>query len=154
MNRFSFILLVVVLPLLLNGCPAGDRPPPSPLRHPADAGLGQTPPQCSDCHDSASGFPYASYNHGRSFASDHRLAAQTAPQVCQLCHAPSYCGDCHALRSDLTPAERRPTDTFRALPHRGDYLVRHRIDGHIDPTPCFSCHGNPRSAARCRRCHG
>ena len=40
----------------------------------------------------------------------------------------------------------------RMAPHRGDYLVTHRIDGRLDPGSCFRCHGN-KNDGRCRQCH-
>jgi hypothetical protein len=39
------------------------------------------------------------------------------------------------------------------MPHRGDYVTRHRIDGRIDPTACFRCHGSPKRAKLCASCH-
>jgi hypothetical protein len=40
----------------------------------------------------------------------------------------------------------------RRAPHRGDYLIAHRIDGRLDPGSCFRCHGN-KNDSRCRQCH-
>jgi hypothetical protein len=32
-------------------------------------------------------------------------------------------------------------------------LTRHRIDGRINPTKCFRCHGAPKTARSCTPCH-
>ena len=57
-------------------------------------------------------------------------------------------------KSELKPSLRNQSDTFRRMPHRGDFLTRHRIEGKIDPTSCFRCHGNPRASQVCAPCHG
>jgi hypothetical protein len=38
------------------------------------------------------------------------------------------------------------------MPHRGDYITQHQIDGRINPAPCFRCHGR-RNNERCAECH-
>jgi hypothetical protein len=38
------------------------------------------------------------------------------------------------------------------LPHRGDYLNQHMIDGRINPALCARCHGRTDNQ-RCRACH-
>jgi hypothetical protein len=70
-----------------------------------------------------------------------------------MCHQTSFCNDCHATRVELKPSERHKTETYRRMPHRGNYLARHRIDGRVDPTSCFRCHGNPKTARTCSPCH-
>ena len=55
-------------------------------------------------------------------------------------------------RVELKPSILRQTDTYRTLPHRGDYLTRHKIDGKINPALCYKCHGR-RNDRRCQQCH-
>lgn len=71
-----------------------------------------------------------------------------------LCHRPSFCNDGHATRVEPKPSIKNQTFTFRRMPYRDDFLSRHRIDGRLDPTACYPCHGNLKSAQRCASCHG
>jgi len=143
------VLLTFLLGLSLLGVTACMKSQvPLPLRHPAD--VGKAPPRCSACHEAA----LNSYDHLPAFAERHGQQARQSSAPCGLCHATTFCDDCHALRGELTPALRREAETYRQLPHRGDYRTRHRIDGRIDPSSCFRCHGNPKNAQTCAPCHG
>ncbi|MDA8141097.1 MAG: hypothetical protein M0036_20830 [Desulfobacteraceae bacterium] len=123
-----------------------------PLAHPREEGDLRA---CSDCHESeAKGFPFRRFEHSPLFAQNHRLTAVGSEQVCAMCHQPSFCSDCHAQGAAMKPSLMAHGDTRRLMPHQGDYLTRHRIDGHIDPTGCFRCHGRPKSAKSCAPCHG
>lgn len=123
--------------------------------HPEEADLGNKKPRCSACHDEPeSGVVHRRFDHNVYFLENHRILARQRPEICAMCHQQSSCNDCHAVSSELKPSLRRQTDTFRRTQHRGDYLSRHRIDGRIDPTSCFRCHGNPKTSKSCVRCHG
>jgi hypothetical protein len=112
-------------------------------------------PDCTECHEPrGDGFAYDRFVHTTFFAENHRHAAYQQEQVCAMCHKASFCNDCHATRVELKPSIKNHEESFRRLPHRGDYLSRHRIDGRLDPTSCFRCHGNPKTARTCARCHG
>jgi hypothetical protein len=125
-----------------------------PARHTAELAEGKRP-ICTDCHEARSErIPFERFNHTLFFADSHRQEARQHAQLCSLCHQPSFCSDCHATRVELKPSDKNPTDTYRRLPHRGDYRSRHMIDGRIDPTACFRCHGNPKTAITCKSCHG
>ncbi|MDT8420433.1 MAG: cytochrome C [Desulfuromonadales bacterium] len=152
----SVKIAVLLLPLaLLAACATLQGGYRLPVQHPADAGLGNTPPNCVDCHEARDEtLAYERFNHTAYFSDRHRQAAYQSEQICALCHQPSYCNDCHATRVELKPSIKNQSDSFKRMPHRGDYLSRHRIDGRIDPTSCFRCHGNPKSAATCVSCHG
>lgn len=114
-----------------------------PARHPEEV---SGKPTCSECHTPALGSAnYSRLNHTLYFAEDHREQARQMEKVCSMCHEQSYCARCH---------DTKATQYGRGSPHQGDYLSRHRIDGRVDPTSCFRCHGNPRGAAICARCHG
>lgn len=148
-------LLMLLFTLGLASCTAQQETSPLPLRHPDDAGLSGRPPLCSDCHEARSAeFNFAALNHDPTFLADHRSVTRQDQRSCQLCHTAAFCSDCHALRGELKPADRQQAETYRALPHRGDYLSRHRIDARIDPTSCLRCHGNPKSSQSCNPCHG
>jgi len=140
--------------LLLFACSAMKQGFSVPAKHPEELPKGR--PTCSDCHDEPTPeFPFADFNHTRSFAENHRFqASQSGRKICSMCHAQSFCNDCHLTRGELKPSVKDPVDTYRFRPHRGDYLSRHRIDARVDPTPCFRCHGNPKSSTVCIQCHG
>ncbi len=155
-RRSFFSLLVLVLPLTaLLACTALQSGYSVPLEHPPEAELGGRSPVCTDCHEArGDNLPYERFNHNAYFADNHRQAAYRNEALCSMCHQPSFCNDCHATRVELKPSIKNQTDNFRRMPHRGDYISRHRIDGRIDPTSCFRCHGNPKTAKTCVSCHG
>lgn len=112
-------------------------------------------PRCTECHTDDQGValkPVAIFNHSSSFIRDHRFYASQNDLMCRACHLPSSCATCHANKAELKPSFKHFDAPERASPHRGNYLFQHRIDGRIDPTPCFRCHGRQNNAL-CRRCH-
>ena len=123
-----------------------------PSVHPEELEPGR--PICSDCHDESDRIVYSRFNHTVTFADNHRLLAYQYEQACNMCHQQRFCDDCHGVRLEEKPSDRNRTSTFRRTPHRGDYIARHRIDGRVDPTSCYRCHGNPRTAETCAPCHG
>ncbi|MBU0480080.1 MAG: cytochrome C [Proteobacteria bacterium] len=126
---------------------------PLPREHPEKLPRGN--PVCTDCHDAANdSISFKRFNHTLYFTENHKFEANQGSEVCSMCHRESFCADCHAADVELKPSIRNQSDTYRRTPHRGDYLARHRIDGRIDPTSCFRCHGNPKAAERCASCHG
>ena len=147
MKKSAVFVLILVLAILSACVTRPDEP--LPVRHPADAGVG-TSPRCSDCHEP----PLTIYDHNSGFATEHRSQARQNAQLCNMCHENAFCSDCHALRSELNPSVKLEAETYRNLPHQGDYRIRHRIDGRIDPTSCYRCHGNPKNSRSCNICHG
>lgn len=112
-------------------------------------------PLCTECHlsdDSADLKPISSLSHSSDFISSHRFYAMQGSQLCSVCHSPSFCSDCHTNKSGLKPSDRYQGAPERWLPHRGNYLFQHRIDGSIDPASCFRCHGR-RNNKLCLKCH-
>lgn len=108
-----------------------------------------TAPVCSGCHGDD---PKLAYDHTPDFARKHSSYAAQGRQICTVCHAPSFCSDCHAGREELTPDMKLKTSPERFSPHRGDYMTQHKMDGRIDPARCFVCHGRSNNA-RCSACH-
>lgn len=152
-KRALILSLVAGSALVLSACAALQSARPIPREHPEALGPGN--PRCTDCHDPAGGaYAYKRFDHNAVFVDGHRMAAYQNEQMCSMCHATSFCNDCHVTRSELKPSVKNPTDTYRRMPHRGDYLSRHRVDGRIDPMSCFRCHGSPKSSQACNRCHG
>jgi hypothetical protein len=103
---------------------------------------------CSDCHTDWR----TSLNHTSDFAARHRFQAQQQSQACAVCHKESFCSDCHAHREELKPSDKYKDSPERSLPHRGDYLNQHKIDGRINPASCMKCHGRSNNE-RCKACH-
>jgi hypothetical protein len=113
-----------------------------------------TNPVCGECHDDDDTLRYTDFDHGPTWYDRHRFNTYQNEKVCSMCHADRFCGECHAGRVELKPSTFRQADTYRKMPHRGDYLSRHRIDARIDPSSCFRCHGNPATSKSCAPCHG
>ena len=112
-------------------------------------------PVCTGCHsaDTEVGLrPVAAFNHEGDWIARHRFLASKTVRLCDACHKVSFCTDCHAYKEELKPSDKHSDSPQRWLPHRGDYIFQHRIDGRLDPTSCFRCHGRQNNAI-CRRCH-
>ena len=105
-------------------------------------------PICADCHTDWR----TSMNHTSDYSTRHKFNAAQQKQVCDLCHAESFCADCHANREELKPSDKYKDSSERTMPHRGDYLTQHKIDGRINPASCFPCHGRQNNE-RCKVCH-
>lgn len=145
-------VLLSLLVMTLAACAAVYQ---LPAKHPAEADLGNKLPICTDCHESSDeNITYELFSHTVTWGENHRFAAYQQEQVCSMCHQQSYCNDCHGVPMELKPSTRYPDQPYRQMPHRGDYLSRHRIEGRMNPTSCFRCHGNPKTAETCAPCHG
>lgn len=137
--------LAVAIPLLIAGLYACAHTQSLPAKHPVEV---ERPQLCSECHTDWR----ASLNHTPDFGSRHRFYAYQQQRTCSLCHAQSFCSDCHAHREELKPSDKYKEYVNRDLPHRGDYLTQHQIDGRISPASCVKCHGRQNNE-RCRVCH-
>lgn len=156
MNRSIRMLVMITTGLtLLVACSSlksGYIPPP---QHPPEAELGVSRPLCTDCHDARDeNIAYENFNHNVYFGSEHRQAAYQAESICSMCHQKNFCADCHATKSELKPSLKNQSRTDRRMPHRSEFISRHRIEARVDPTACFRCHGNPRASKTCTPCHG
>jgi hypothetical protein len=105
-------------------------------------------PVCSDCHTDGR----AAMDHSPDFIKRHRFYASQQKQSCDLCHVQSFCADCHAHKEEIKPSDKYKDAPTRSMPHRGDYLNQHKIDGKINPASCFPCHGRQNNE-RCKTCH-
>ncbi len=136
------------------GCAVLSKTASVPPKHPENL-AGWTQVDCRECHtDVSTGAlkPYAAFRHSPPFVRYHGLYARQGQALCQSCHAPSFCQTCHAAKDELRPDKKMGDRPDLALPHRGDYLVLHRLDGRLDPGSCFACHGN-KNDIRCKACH-
>jgi hypothetical protein len=146
-------ILGAALLALLFGCSAVSQTPSVPPKHPEDLPPGRV--DCLECHkDMSTGAlkPYATFRHSRVFINSHGTYARQGQSLCSSCHKPEFCQTCHAGREELKPNVKMGDRPDRMAPHRGDYLITHRIDGRIDPGSCFRCHGN-KNDTRCKQCH-
>jgi hypothetical protein len=103
---------------------------------------------CTMCHPGK----WQQMNHTTFWLDKHRFAAEQNERFCAICHEESYCADCHANKQELKPSDMYKQSPERSLPHPGDYLTQHQVDGRINPAPCFRCHGRTNNAT-CKRCH-
>jgi hypothetical protein len=154
-RKFVLQILGVVLGLgVLMAC--GLVSPETSFARTHPEGLGAGRPMCSECHtnDVAKGAlkPYATFDHTPTFVKEHRFQANQDPNTCAACHAPAFCVDCHGGKVPMKPATRLEDRPDRDTPHRGDYLTLHKIEGRMDPSSCYRCHGRANND-QCRACH-
>ncbi|WP_246153076.1 cytochrome C [Oryzomonas rubra] len=106
-------------------------------------------PDCRECHTDT----WQAFNHkAADFFPKHRFYAQEQRLACAACHEESFCSDCHAHKEEIKPSDKFADSPERTLPHRGDYLSQHKIDGRINPASCVKCHGRQNNE-RCATCH-
>ncbi len=116
-----------------------------PAKHPAEV---EGMPVCSECHTDWR----ANLDHKQDYINRHRFYAAQQARTCELCHVRSFCADCHAHKEELKPSDKYKDSPERTMPHRGDYINQHKIDGKLDPASCFPCHGRQNNE-RCKECH-
>jgi hypothetical protein len=152
-RAYAANILGAVLLALLFGCTAVSKTPSVPPKHPEDLAAGRV--NCLECHENVSTGalkPYGTFRHSRVFISSHGTYSRQGQNLCSSCHAPAFCQTCHAGKEELKPNVKMGDRPDRMAPHRGDYLVAHRIDGRLDPGSCFRCHGN-KNDVKCKQCH-
>jgi len=146
-----FLLIVIFITI---GCAGSVSRKAAPVWHPRK--LSGQEGQCSDCHNTGlTGTlkPYGTFHHSSGFLARHGTYASQEQDLCNSCHGDSFCMDCHATEGGLKPGVRHGDQPDRDLmPHRGDYLTQHRIDGRVNPESCVRCHGNRNNNA-CAVCH-
>jgi hypothetical protein len=156
-GRFLYpaVLLIAAVALSFSlGCAVLSQEESIPPKHPEE--LAGWRADCRECHEDVSTGalkPYATFRHSIVFVNNlHPMYASQGQNLCASCHAPSFCQTCHARNEELKPNTKMGDRPDRVLPHRGDYIVLHRIDGRLDPGSCFRCHGN-KDDVTCRACH-
>jgi hypothetical protein len=121
----NLLLLALVTGVVMAACAGVQSYAPV---HPEEV---RAMPLCSECHDDWQ----SAYDHTAGFAGSHRFYSSRGQAVCESCHRLSFCSDCHGDKEELKPSDKFKDAPQRTLPHRGDYLTLHRIDGKIDPVP-------------------
>ncbi|BCG45756.1 Cytochrome c family protein [Citrifermentans bremense] len=105
-------------------------------------------PNCAECHTDS----WGALNHkAPDFMIKHKNYSNTK-FACDTCHQEAFCSDCHAHREEIKPSSKFSNAVERNLPHRGDYLRQHKIDGKINPASCVKCHGRQNNEG-CKSCH-
>ncbi len=138
-------MLAVLIPFVFAGLYACAHTQSVAAIHPVEPKESQ---MCGDCHTDGR----SALSHTADFSRRHKFYAYQQQRTCSLCHAESFCSDCHAHKEELKPSDKYKEAVARDLPHRGDYLSQHRIDGRINPAWCVRCHGRQNNE-RCRVCH-
>jgi hypothetical protein len=142
-KTFAAIALLAGAALAVAAC-AGPRS--AACRHPEEL---REAPTCSACHEKGECPPL---DHDAAWVRTHGAAARQNARTCELCHRPSFCADCHGAKEEMKPSDKWGNRPDLVLPHRGDYINQHKVDGRIDPAACFSCHGR-KNDWRCSQCH-
>ena len=139
------LLFLIMLPLMASLLYAGANTNSIARIHPEEVkGL----PNCTECHTDS----WSALNHQASdFYAKHKFYANSKA-ACASCHQESFCADCHAHKEEIKPSDKYKEAVERNLPHRGDYLSQHKIDGKINPASCVKCHGRQNNEG-CKRCH-
>jgi len=152
-RKFALLTMAFGLSLMI-GCGIVSPAESSAPTHPQ--ALEQGRPTCSDCHGTDqmknTQKTFASFNHTPEFIANHKFPASQDPQTCAACHAQAFCADCHGGKTAMLPSTKLGNRPDRVSPHRTGYLTSHRIDGKIDPTSCFECHGRANNE-KCTACH-
>lgn len=148
-----FLLIVLVGGVLASCASMVAKDKSLPAAHPE--ALGEKRVLCSECHeDQARGSlkQLAAFSHTNTFVKEHRFYAMNSSRLCAVCHAASFCNDCHVTKGEIKPSQKIGNRPDRELIHRGDFMTRHRIEGKLDPASCFRCHGRGNNEL-CRSCH-
>lgn len=148
------ILALIGLFFMLAACARMQAITSQPVSHPQALTIGQQA-DCSECHqDQQKGTlkPLEAFTHTPAFVKNHRFYAQSNDQLCSSCHKTSFCSDCHTNRVEMKPSLKYGNRPDRDLPHRGDFMTLHKIEGKVDPASCYRCHGRGNND-RCVACH-
>lgn len=147
-------LALTGLALLVASCAGLQRSPGGYSSHAETIRAGQQI-TCSECHTDDKGTlksPASFINHTRIFVENHGRYASLDDRLCLSCHRESFCTDCHTTRSEVKPSVKNGDRPDRFMPHRGNYLTLHKIEGKLDPASCYRCHGRGNDE-RCFACH-
>jgi hypothetical protein len=148
------VLALAGLLALLASCAQMQSIPGLPDSHPETLAIGQQV-SCAECHeDQQKGTmkPFDAFSHSPSFVKNHRFYSASDDRLCSTCHKSSFCNDCHTNQTEMKPSLKYGNRPDRDLPHRGNFLTLHKIEGKLDPAGCYRCHGRSNNE-RCITCH-
>ncbi len=153
-RRVTPLLALVGLIAILAACSRMTGLYSLSASHPEALAIGQQA-DCSECHeDQQKGTmkPYAAFSHTPAFVKNHRFYADSDNRLCIVCHKGSFCNDCHTNQVEMKPSIRYADRPDRMMPHRGNFMTLHKIEGKLDPAGCYRCHGRGNNE-RCVACH-
>ena len=153
-NRIFPFLLLAGLIAVIASCARMKTIPVLPASHPEALAVGQQV-SCAECHtDLPKGTIKSidSFNHTPSFVKNHRFYSASDDRICSSCHKSSFCNDCHTNKVEMKPSTRYGNRPDREMPHRGNFMTLHKIEGKLDPASCYRCHGRANND-RCVACH-
>lgn len=107
---------------------------------------------CTPCHirsELSKLLPRSFLRHDAAWLERHGVAAARQTNICQSCHASTWCADCHDQNRGLLLERRKPDSVERQFKHVGDFLVRHPIEARSRPGTCLRCH----DSQSCDSCH-
>ena len=145
------LLALAGLALTLAACA---QVPTLPDKHPEALAHGQQI-NCLECHeDQAKGSlkSLGAFSHTPEFVKNHRFYAVSDDRLCATCHKGTFCTDCHTNKVEIKPSTLYGNRPDREMPHRGNFLTLHKIEGKLDPASCYRCHGRG-TDDRCVACH-
>lgn len=140
--------------LIMVSCSQIKALPAIPAHHPESLAAGQQV-QCSECHEEQQGGtmkPAGTFNHSPAFVKNHRFYAASDDRLCATCHKSSFCNDCHTNQVEVKPSLKYGYRTDLEMPHRGNFMTLHKIEGKLNPGTCYRCHGRSNNE-RCIACH-
>jgi hypothetical protein len=150
----SLVLSLISIMLILAACAQVKTIPNLPSSHSEALSVGQQT-RCSECHDDQQKGtlkPIQSFSHTAAFVKNHRFYAVNDDRLCSLCHKSSFCNDCHTNKVEMKPSTKYGYRPDREMPHRGNFMTLHKIEGKLDPASCYRCHGRTNNE-RCNACH-
>lgn len=151
-NLFPMLALAGLI-TVITACAQMNTLPSLPASHPEALAAG--PVSCSECHeDNQTGTmkAFGAFNHTPAFIKNHRFYASSDDRLCATCHKGAFCADCHTNQVEMKPTVKYGNRPDREMPHRGDFLTLHKIEGKLDPASCYRCHGRANNE-RCVACH-
>jgi hypothetical protein len=149
-----FTLFLIGLTTMLAACDRVNTLSSPPAAHRESLAAGHQF-YCSECHEDPQKGTIRSikaFTHSSKFISSHRLYAGTDDRLCVACHTRSLCNGCHTNQVDKQPTIKFGDRPDREMPHRGDFMALHKIEGKLYPAGCYRCHGRDFNA-RCAGCH-
>lgn len=147
-------LALAGLIMILAACAQMKAIPGMPASHPEALAAGQQV-DCTECHeDNQKGTlkSFDAFSHSPTFVKNHRFYASSDERLCSTCHKSSFCNDCHTNQVEMKPSIKFGNRPDRAMPHRGNFMTLHKIEGKLDPASCYRCHGRANNE-RCITCH-
>lgn len=147
-------LALAGLIMILAACAQMKSIPGLPASHPETLAIGQQV-SCTECHeDQQKGTlkAFNSFSHSPAFVKNHRFYASSDERLCSTCHKSSFCNDCHTNQVEMKPSIKYGNRPDRDMPHRGNFMTLHKIEGKLDPASCYRCHGRANNE-RCITCH-